>query len=378
MNQRERWIATVRGPNPDKVLFYPGGASRAAVDNWHRQGLPPGADWYETMKRELGIEYEPNAQEVQPEVKFGMVPGFEVKIIERRGHNILVQDSIGILCEISAEHEDYVARNKQFPDYIGVKYVKHPVETRDEWERMKTRYNVDDPGRFPADFKERCRKMAMDRRTGVVGIGLSGVFWQMRDWMGLENFCIALIEQPALVKEMIGFYETFCSAVLEKTVAQVTVDWVQISEDMAYKGRSMISPAMIREFLLPTWKRWCDILKQSGCPMIYVDSDGYIAELIPLWIEAGINSNGPVEVAAGNDLAAYRKRFGMQMGYLGGIDKRAIVQGGAALKREMKRIKPVVKAGGYIPSCDHGIPPEVTWPGLLDYCRELARLTGWL
>lgn len=39
---------------------------------------------------------------------------------------------------------------------------------------------------------------------------------------------------------------------------------------------------------------------------------------------------------------------------------------------------PVIKAGGYIPGCHHGIPPDVSWPDLVDYCRVLAQATGWL
>jgi len=51
--------------------------------------------------------------------------------------------------------------------------------------------------------------------------------------------------------------------------------------------------------------------------------------------------------------------------------------GGAALRDEMQRLRPVVEAGGYIPSCDHGIPHDVSWPNYLDYCRQLGELTGW-
>ena len=58
---------------------------------------------------------------------------------------------------------------------------------------------------------------------------------------------------------------------------------------------------------------------------------GTSRELIPLWIEAGINVCEPIEVAAGNDIVAYRKHFGRQMAYLGGIDKRAIAAGGAGV-----------------------------------------------
>ena len=45
---------------------------------------------------------------------------------------------------------------------------------------------------------------------------------------------------------------------------------------------------------------------------------------------------------------------------------------------ELRRIEPVVRDGGYIPGCDHGVPSDVSWPNFVDYARLLAKMTGWL
>ena len=55
-----------------------------------------------------------------------------------------------------------------------------------------------------------------------------------------------------------------------------------------------------------------------------------------------------------------------------------MAKGGEALRREFERIAPVIREGGFIPSCDHGIPADVSWSNFLDYTRQLAILTGWL
>ena len=139
----------------------------------------------------------------------------------------------------------------------------------------------------------------------------------------------------------------------------------------------MISPAMAREFLQPTYVRWIQEAKQAGVPIIDMDSDGKVEELLPLWIDSGINVCDPLEVAAGNDLQAYRRRFGRHMAFKGGVDKRCIAEGGKAIEWELARIAPVVKDGGFIPGCDHGVPPDISWPDFLRYSRLLAELTGW-
>jgi hypothetical protein len=147
---------------------------------------------------------------------------------------------------------------------------------------------------------------------------------------------------------------------------------------MAYKEKSMISPAMARRFLQPAWTRWVDEGRQAGVQLFDMDSDGKVDELIPLWIESGLNVNDPVEVAAGNDINLYRARFGTAMAFRGGVDKRCIAKGGRVIEDEIARIASVVRDGGYIPGCDHGVPHDISWDDFLHYCRLLAELTGWL
>jgi uroporphyrinogen decarboxylase len=108
-----------------------------------------------------------------------------------------------------------------------------------------------------------------------------------------------------------------------------------------------------------------------------VDSDGYVGDLIPIWIESGFDGNTPMEVAAGNDLPAFRRQYGTKMVYRGGVDKRAMAKGGKVLRAEIDRLAPAIRSGGVIPSCDHGIPADVSWPNFVEYCRLLAEVTGW-
>jgi uroporphyrinogen decarboxylase len=147
---------------------------------------------------------------------------------------------------------------------------------------------------------------------------------------------------------------------------------------MAYKGHSMVSPEMTRELLLPCWQRWGEIIRNAGVPVYAVDSDGFIEELIPIWLDAGINACDPIEVAAGNDIVKFRKMFGKNMAYRGGVDKREIAKGGYRIEAEIARILPVIKDGGFIPGCDHGVPHDVSWPDFVHYTKLLAKATNWL
>lgn len=357
---------------PDRVPFSPGGPRESTLKKWRKQGLPEGVDWHAYMREQIGIEpATPGGPGVW--IKHTMIPEFEEKLIEGREDSLVVQDWKGNVCEISKRFDVTYLRTAR--DFVTRKWIKCPVENWADWEQMKLRYDADDPSRVPANIEELGKQIA--DRTWVVSVSVHGPFWQLREWLGFENLCMMFLDDPALVRDMIGFWTDYVSRLLMKVLPHVNVDCVNISEDMAYKQKAMISPDMTREFLGPCYRQWNEIIRAHGCPLFDVDSDGFIGELIPVWIEFGVNACCPMEVAAGNDISEFRKAFGKQMALSGGVDKRAMAKGGQIIRDEIARIAPVVKDGGYIPGCDHAIPHDVGWKEMIEYCDLLARITGW-
>ena len=375
MTPRIRFREALLFGKPDKVPFSPGGPRESTLAAWHRQGLPEGAGYYDTLLDILGIAREVSGPQVGLGVSFRMMPQFEEKVLEHKDGHYIVQDWMGAITEISDEYDYTYIRSAK--DFVTRKWHKFPVESRADWEEMKRRFDPSTPGRVPEDFDHRCE--ALRDRDYVVSFGFNGPFWQLREWCGFENLCVLMIEDPEFVQEMVAFWTEFVSQTMAPILENVEVDCVGISEDMAFKGHSMISPKMVRQFLLPAYRRWASEIAESGCPIFDMDSDGYIGELIPIWIEAGIRCCDPIEVAAGNDIVEYRRCYGKQMAYRGGIDKRAIAKGGQVMEQEVMRVvPPLLEEGGFIPGCDHGVPPDISWPDFVEYARLLAKLTGWL
>lgn len=374
MTARERRLNSLLFKRPDKVTFEPGGARESTLAVWRQQGLPPDVDARTYLLETLGIEPDAGGRAAL-DVSFKMIPQFEEKILEHKDGHYIVQDWMGAITEISDQYDYTYIRSAK--DFVTRKWHKFPVETREDWEQMKRRYDPDGRGRHPEDMDAVCEALA--RREGYLNIHFNGPFWQLREWVGFENLCMMMLDDPGFVEEMITFWTDFVEATLEPVLARVTPDQVGMSEDMAYKHASMISPAMVRRFLLPAYNRWVPLIRKSGCEVVFMDSDGKIDELIPIWIEAGINCCGPVEVASENDIVAFRREYGDRMAFIGGIDKRAIARGGAVMETEVRRVVvPLMEEGGFIPGCDHGVPPDISWPDFVAYSRLLAQLTGWL
>jgi hypothetical protein len=375
MTPRERMLETLLFGSPDKIPFEPGEPRESTFERWWREGLPRQGKWLDHLCAAMGVALErPKGPVVQPDVNFRMIPTFEEKVLEHRDGHYIVRDWMGNITEISDEYDYTYIRTAK--DFVTRKWHRFPVETHADFEEMKTRYDPDDPLRYPEDFEDRTR--IMRDRDYVVSIAFAGPFWQLREWCGLEPLCMLFIDDAGFVEEMLGFWSSFVSRTMARALDSGAVDRMYISEDMAYKEKCMISPAMTRKYLLPAWSRWVGEAREAGVLLFDMDSDGCVDELVPIWIEAGFNVCDPIEVAAGCDINAYRRQFGHEMAYRQGVDKRCIARGRRTIEAELDRIAPVVRDGGYIPGCDHGVPFDISWPDFVHYARLLAEMTGWL
>ena len=375
MTERERYLETLLFGKPDKIPFSPGGPRESTLKRWHKEGVPENKNWNEFLCEEIGIKIEPIKPSVSLKISFDMIPQFEEKVLEHKDGHYLVQDIHGAIVEISDKYDVTYLRSAK--DFVTRKWHKFPVENYNDWEEIKKRYNPKDKQRYQGNLNEIATEL--QKRNYVLSIGIPGPFWKMRDWCGFENLCIFMATKPDFVEEMANFWKNFVLEILTPYIQKIKFDSIMFNEDMAYKEKSMISPDMVRRFLSPVWSCWAENIKKTGCQIIIVDSDGYIGELIPLWIESGINCTIPIEVAAGNDIVEYRKIYGKNMAFIGGIDKRAIAKGSKIMEKEVYRVvPPLIKEGGYIPSCDHGVPPDISWKDFLNYSKLLAKLTGWI
>jgi uroporphyrinogen decarboxylase len=101
--------------------------------------------------------------------------------------------------------------------------------------------------------------------------------------------------------------------------------------------------------------------RSHGVHFFSLDSDGNIDSLIPVWQDAGIDIVYPFEVQAGADVLAVRKKYGKSRCIWGGVDKRVLVDGPAAIDRELERVAPLIRDGGCIPMVDHSATPDTPY-----------------
>ncbi|MGI6494600.1 MAG: uroporphyrinogen decarboxylase family protein [Kiritimatiellia bacterium] len=339
-----------------------------ALDAWRADGLPD-------VDLDEFFQYDPPGK-----VHLGGLgwceaafhPAFETKCLEDRGDYELVQDGAG----------RGVLYFKGRRDGFMPEYVTHPVTGFPTWERdVKWRLSPSAPGRLEAleAALPEARKGAAEGQ--MVTQTCIGGYMYLRSLIGPEALLYAFHDQPDLIHACMRQWLELAEFVCEFHQREFTLDEFYIGEDICYNHGPLISPAMIREFLFPYYGELIqDIRKRqrdkSRHLYIQLDTDGDARPVIPLYRELGFDVFSPFEVASGCDVVAIAKQYpGLVL--QGGFDKRILAAGRDAIDREVDRIFPVLyERGGYIPTCDHGVPAEVDWRDYLHFrkrCLEFNR-----
>jgi uroporphyrinogen decarboxylase len=192
--------------------------------------------------------------------------------------------------------------------------------------------------------------------------------------MGMENLSLVLYDDPLWFDEMVTTVADCIIGILENILSSGgKFEAVSMWEDMAYNRGPLMSPKHFKKFLMPHYRRIADLVHKFDVDVIYLDCDGKIDALIPLWLESGINCMYPLEVGTwGGDPVEFRKEFGRDLLMMGGFDKHILAKGKEQIEAEVYRLLPLVEEGGYIPFPDHRVPPDVPYENYLYYI-ELAR-----
>jgi uroporphyrinogen decarboxylase len=290
-------------------------------------------------------------------------PPFEKEVVEQDDQTVTYINREGIL----------MRELKNFPQSSMPQFVRFPVETRKDFRRFwKKRMQPDLAARIGKDWRERLTAYRKrDFPLIIIADRWGGFFGSMRNMTGVERLCLLFYDDPAFVEEMMDAIADLLIAIMGQILDCTDVDVFGFWEDMAYKTSSLLSPSMARRYMLPRYRRVVEFLRSRGVEFFSLDSDGDISALIPVWLDAGINILYPFEFQAGMDVTKVRKEYGRDLRMWFGIDKRAVARGRKAINAELRRVRPLVEDGGYVPGTDHSFPPDVSFQ---NYCYYMEKV----
>ena len=368
MNSRQRFHATMHYQPRDRVPIADFGFWEETIEIWHDQGLPQeiyfdGEDnnTLEFFGMDFGIDG------IGTEVESGLYPAFEEKIIEDHGNRIIMQQDDGVIVE-----------RDRFMSSIP-KPIAHTLTDRDSWqEHFLPRLNPEDLGRFPRDWTERVDFWKSPQHEQVLVLPGGSLYGWLRNWMGLEQLSLIVYDDTIFFEQMIADVADCIVGVLERILASgAQFEACAMWEDMAYNAGPLLSPRHFKQYLVPHYRRIADLCGRHNVDVVWVDCDGKIDALLPLWLESGINCMFPIEIGTWEaDPLEFRKEYGQDLLMMGGFDKRILAQSKREIVQEIHRLTPLVEEGGFISFCDHRVPPDVPYKNYLFYLEQARKIWG--
>ncbi len=376
MTSRERVLMALRHEEADRVPIHDAPWA-STVQRWHKEGLPedpPPAEYFDFEIVTFGAD---------------TTPRFPVKVIEETEDYIVNTTAYGGL---RRDRKDYAST----PEIID-----YPCKSRDNWEKLKDRLAPDasrvdwDGGWLSGSAEDERSDESLletgrtEHRRGLPGnkkarqqgkftcYGCAIGYDKIQSYVASEQLLMAIATDQNWVRDM---YETDAKLALQMYEIMrdggFEFDAAWAFCDLGYRNGLLFSPQHYEETLRPTFQRVFDYFQAEGLPII-LHSCGNVEELIPYFIEDGLNCLQPLEVKAGMDVVKLKEQFGDRMAFMGGIDVRAMADPDPSLIEEEIRTKITAakQGGGYIYHSDHSIPDNVSFD---QYTRvlELVRKYG--
>lgn len=261
----------------------------------------------------------------------------------------------------------------------GVHYgqaLTHPMAGMETVKEVES-YSFPDPDNYEVRISDQQAVWAKD--YCLIGGTWSPFFHDSVELTGMEKFFMDMYLNPAfaqaVVEKCFAFYHELDQRTFEKHGD--IIDMYFIGNDFGTQRQLLMAPDMWRKFYKPYLKKQIDQAKAHGC-VTAVHSCGAITEIIPDFIEMGVDAINPIQVNADNmDPHKLVKEFGSDVVFFGGIDENEILQfsSEARVREETRRIIDILgKHGRYIVAASHDyILPEVPAENIIAMFDEAKR-----
>ena len=221
------------------------------LDRWIAEGnLKPREDVpdYGAYLREVFSYDEPALSELGGLgwCEAALYPAFEEEVLEDRGEHELVRDHAG----------RGVLYFKGRRDGFMPEYVDHPVKDRTTWERdIRWRLDPCTEGRLDERLPEVRRAASGAAKGHIVVQRVIGGYMYLRSLFGPEDLLYRFYDDPGLLHDCMGAWLKLADQVTAFHQKYVALDELSLAEDICCKHGALISPEMMREFMLPYYKQ---------------------------------------------------------------------------------------------------------------------------
>jgi len=286
MNSRERMYKVLNHELPDRLPTF-----EYAIDKKVIEGICPGgtyADVVEALDLDAITAWEPSTG--------SFVPG-KSDVLKPRERYV---DEWGVEREATGEMYAYPLEVKSLiKDESDLKNFKPPDPTAE----FRFEYLREYMRRFPGEK--------------LITYSIIDMFELSKYLMGFQEFLVAWIERPQLVRKLLEMTTDWVIQVASKAIDR-GADMIIEHSDLGYKTGLFFRPELYLELFMPCLKRVVDAVKKRRAYHFY-HSHGNIWNLLEPLIGTGIDVLHPLDPDAGMDISRVKKMYGQKVVVAGNI-----------------------------------------------------------
>jgi uroporphyrinogen decarboxylase len=188
----------------------------------------------------------------------------------------------------------------------------------------------------------------------------------------MDRFMLNLGRHPDFARALLAKIAEQCKTLMGHFLHEIGdhIDMIKIGDDLGMQNSLLMSPKMYRAIVKPIHADYISFIKSRTRAKLFFHTDGDVFDLIPDFIEMGVDILNPVQTSAGkmSNLEELKRQFGKHLVFCGAIDTHRILPFGTPeeVRAEVKRIIQILgKDGGYMLASVHTIMPDVSPENIL-------------
>jgi len=359
MNSRERIIVTLNHKEPDKVPIDLNGTNCTSLTRTA----------YNNLRKYLNIEEDKN-----PNISTMVMDTIRAKEDILQLYEI---DTRSIYMKDPLESSGNTGKDGSFEDVYGIWWkpasyyydaIDRPLKEgtiselkRAKWENFQDRKKVKGLG-------EKVKRLYEDTSYCLItDIHSFGPFEGGCMLRGYDNFLIDLASNQKYAEALLGKITETAIAKWGMFLDEVG-EYVQVvasGDDVGMQMSTYISHEMYRKYIKPRHKQIFDFIHSRTKAKIFLHSCGSVYDLIPDFVEEGVDILNPIQRSAAKmDIKKLKKEFGNDLSFWGGgidVQKQLPFYSLKEIENEVKgTLEIMAPGGGYIFFPTHNIQADVS------------------
>jgi uroporphyrinogen decarboxylase len=224
--------------------------------------------------------------------------------------------------------------------------------------------NPDDPG-YTFGLAEAAKHLREETDKAVILTLPVGIVHQTQFVRGYEGWLIDLADNQTFFHALMERVYDVWSGIAKNMLQAVgeNVDAIWYGDDVAFQDGPLCSLEMYRRHIKPWHRKVFDFIRANTKAKILYHCCGSVYQLLPDFLDLGIDALNPVQVAAKDmDTKRLKREFGERLTFWGGVDTQRVLPRGTPqeVRQEVRqRIHDLAPGGGYVLSAVHNIQREV-------------------